>query len=315
MSDNIVQVNYIHAVKRRWGFVIVIMLTVVLLSLVFTLIQPFKYESTVKIIINQKNILGLDPYTASKASERYARNISQLLYVSEFIAQVINSNSQIDRSFFPVNEDNRRAEWMKMVNAKVLPESSILQISVYHANRAQAEILAQAIATMFVKMVPEYFENETINLKIVDKPLTSEYPVKPNILINLIFGLVAGFFLGIAILLVTYSEIKEASHYVQHFQQTKFLQSTSPETQFVYNKITSETPISELPAKPVGELKKPKVRFEPPEDLTPAGHFASVESRSSEFIAASPPKSQTEPKLPDFTDEGKIQTFYDQIKK
>ena len=117
--NQVLQVNYFQIIRRRWVFITVVTLLVVLLSLVFSLLQPFRYESKVTILIIQKSAVGLDAYSASKSAERIGRNLAQIVYSSSFFNKVMNYNSQIDKAYFPTDEEKRREEWSTMVAAQV----------------------------------------------------------------------------------------------------------------------------------------------------------------------------------------------------
>ena len=207
--EKLTKINYFFMFKRRWAFITMVTLLVVLLSLVFTLLQPFRYESSVKILIIQKSTLGFDAYSASKSAERIGQNLSQVIYSSSFLSKVLNAGYEIDKSYFPADEEKKRDEWSRLVAADVGAGTTILNISVYHPNREQSTIIATAITAVLQQNAGEYIGYPDVELKIVDEPLTSNYPVKPNVILNLVLGFVAGFFLAISILLVTYSEERE----------------------------------------------------------------------------------------------------------
>jgi len=202
--------NYGRVLKNRWPSILVITLLFLLISLVVTLVQPFQYESQVKILVIQKSAGSIDAYSASKSAERIGNNLAQVIYSSSFYSKVINSGFDINASFFPLDESKRRELWSRIVDADVPTGTTILEISTFHPDRDQATVLAQAISYVLLREADEYIGIDDVQLKVVDAPLTSEYPVKPNFLLNVAFGLFLGLLISIIYILITYTEDDEA---------------------------------------------------------------------------------------------------------
>ncbi|HCC23620.1 TPA: hypothetical protein DF272_05620 [Candidatus Falkowbacteria bacterium] len=202
--------NYSRALKSRWPSILVITLLFLLVSLVVTLVQPFQYESQVKILVIQKSAGTLDAYSASKSAERIGNNLSQVIYSSSFYTKVMNSGFDINQDYFSADEGKRRDFWTRIVDADVPSGTTILEISTFHRDRNQATVLAQAIAYVLIRESDEYIGISDVELKVVDAPLTSEYPVKPNFVLNVLFGVLLGLLVSIIYVLITYSEDDEA---------------------------------------------------------------------------------------------------------
>jgi capsular polysaccharide biosynthesis protein len=251
----VAKVQYSKIIKRRWGFVTVVTLVVVLISLIFSLIQPFEYQSEVKILVIQKSAVSIDAYSASKSAERIGRNLGQIIYSSSFFSQILNAGFGIDQSYFPDDEDKRRKQWQKMIATEVPANTTILQIKVFHTDRDQATQIAKAIAYVLDQKAEEYVGIPDIDLKIVDAPLTSNLPVKPNFILNTALGLVLGFFIAIAALLISYSEDETAHEVFHHGLPPKAVDQPAPITR----PQVQPTKAAE-PSEPPMEL--PKVSFE-----------------------------------------------------
>lgn len=203
---NIVRVNYLKLIRQRIGFITILTLFIVFISLVLTLIQPFEYQSQVKILVIQKTTGGIDAYSASKSAERIGRNLTQVVYSSNFLNKVINYESGIDNSYFPVAEDEKREFWQKMIVSEVPSGTTIINLDVYHQDPTQATLIANSVAQVLIRDVEEYIGLPDVELKVVDEPLTSNYPTRPNVVLNVILGLVVGFFFSLAVVLISYTE-------------------------------------------------------------------------------------------------------------
>jgi capsular polysaccharide biosynthesis protein len=84
--------------------------------------------------------------------------------------------------------------------------TSILEITAYDQNRQEAEKLAQAIVYVLTSEGSEYHGGgEDIIIKPVDTALTSDYPTRPNIILNIIASLFLGIICGGLIVYWNYS--------------------------------------------------------------------------------------------------------------
>lgn len=203
--ENLRPINHLDIIKRDWRKVLIVTLIVVLIALVFSLVQPFLYRSTVSILVLQKSSFSIDAYSASKSEERIANKLAQVVYSSSFLKEVLNSGFYIDKDYFPTDELKKRNKWSKTVEAEIPAGLSKLTFSVYHTDPNQALQISQAIAYTLTTEKREYIGIEDVDLKVLDTPLVSKYPVRPNILANMILGIILGFVLGLAYVVLTYS--------------------------------------------------------------------------------------------------------------
>ena len=67
----------------------------------------------------------------------------------------------------------------------------MIAIDVYHTDRAQAEEIAKAVAYVLETSHAQYhgFGN-SVTIKEIDRPITSNYPVKPNVVLNFSLAIV-----------------------------------------------------------------------------------------------------------------------------
>lgn len=314
--NNIVNVKYSLVLKKRWSFITVITLVVVLLSLIFSLVQPFKYESEVNILVIQKSSLGIDAYSASKSAERIGRNLGQIVYSSSFLSKVLNSGYEIDKSYFPAEEDQKRDFWEKTIATEVPANTTILHVSVFHEDKEQATIIAQAVAYVLDQEVEEYVGISDVDLKVVDAPLTSTFPVKPNIILNVILGLVVGFFLAVAIVMVTYSEarhLQEVYKAEEKKQRKSQLKSVKKQKKNKFAKVNFQATKPDQSAD--SAIKMPDVEqalhVEPKETLEQKAHLIAQEQQAPEENGSEPEKPAYE-NLPKFQTEDEIKTMYEE---
>ena len=78
--------------------------------------------------------------------------------------------------------------WSKTVNAKAINDSGIISLNIYHTDRSQTELISRAVAyTLQTKHGLYHGGGDKVSIKIIDEPIVSNYPVKPNLVLN--FGL------------------------------------------------------------------------------------------------------------------------------
>ncbi|MFH1610409.1 MAG: hypothetical protein ABIA91_00795 [Patescibacteria group bacterium] len=188
--------TYLNLIKKNWQVVALSTAILVLLTIIVSLVQPFEYRSKTGFLIVQRQTQNLDAYAAARASERLASNLANVIETDSFYNKVLNSGFRINIDW-PEKEDKLRKAWQKMIDTSVSPESGIMTVNVYNKDKAQAEIVSRAIASVLIKDSAEYHGGgSSVVIKMVNTPLVSNYPVRPNILLNVFSALVLGLILS-----------------------------------------------------------------------------------------------------------------------
>jgi uncharacterized protein involved in exopolysaccharide biosynthesis len=188
--------NYVRLLLRSWRQVALVTLLGLVLALAFSLVQPLRYSSTVRLLITQTNSTGLDPYTAIKSTERIAQNFAEIIYTTAFY-QAATDDASVDKSYFPTDEISRRQKWEGTIETSVSPGTGVMSVTAYHPNRDQATTLAVRVAQQIVIQAPNYF-GFSVRVQIIDAPLPSRFFAKPNFVVNGAYGAIAGMLLGLA---------------------------------------------------------------------------------------------------------------------
>jgi len=203
--ENIRPISYTEIIKRDWRKGFVVVLIVVLVALIATLIMPFKFGSAVSILVNQKSGFSIDAYSASKSEERVANKLAQVVYTSSFLDKVLQYDTDIDRGYFPSDERKRRSEWKSTIDADVPVGLGQLNLTIYHIDPAQAYLISDAAAKVLIRDRSEFIGIGDVELKILEYPLVSKYPVKPNVFLNFALSLVVGVILAFAYIVLVYN--------------------------------------------------------------------------------------------------------------
>lgn len=200
------RLNFLLYLSKKKSIIFYCILIILIPAVALSLIKPLEYSSTVSVLIIQKINPNLDAYTAARAAEKLGQNLAEIIYTTSFFDKVRSSNFNLDINW-PDNEKARRKLWQDKISARALPDTSILEITAYDTDPTKAEKLAQAVAFILVSEGKEYHGGgEDIIIKNVDSSLTSDFPVRPNLFLNLISGLFFGIFIGVFIVFWKYTK-------------------------------------------------------------------------------------------------------------
>lgn len=188
--------NLVHVFVRSWRFLLLVMGVGLALALGFSLVQPLRYSSTVRLLITQTSLTGIDPYTAIKSTERIAQNLSEIIYTTSFFNAVTAADA-IDRNYFPQDEIRKREAWRDAIETGVSAGTGVMTVTAFHPDRTQAGELAVRVARELAALAPNYF-GYSVRVQIIDDPLPSRFFAKPNFFRNGMLGLAFGFLFGSA---------------------------------------------------------------------------------------------------------------------
>lgn len=176
---------------------------IVLVAIIFaivggavTFLFPLEYRAESQIFIISQTRQGVDPYTTIKSAERIGENLSELLKTDDFFQKVLSQEGfTIDGSrFSSLSDRERRKLWKKSVQGSVVYGTGVFTVTAYHTDPAQAAALSGAAAQTLVSHGWQYVGGDVI-IRLVNPPVVSQFPVRPNIVLNAALGFVAGMML------------------------------------------------------------------------------------------------------------------------
>lgn len=189
--------EFIKLLKRKKGTILTLVFIVLILTLGISLISPLKYGAKSRLLVVQ-NTSGNDPYTISKSNEYLGNLLAQVVYSSSFYDFVFASQYNIDKNYFSGNYNQQLKIWQKTVRAKTASDTGIIEINVYHQNPYQAQQIALAINDVIINKNFNYQgSGQAIKINVIDQPLVSNYPIKPNLPQNLSLALIGGLLLSL----------------------------------------------------------------------------------------------------------------------
>jgi len=205
------QFSYTKTIRSHWEVIALVTGIAVVVTLLIAVVSPFKYRATAKILIIQNQVANLDAYTATKSAEKIGKNLTEVISNSIFYNEVVKANPVLANEF-PTEDLKRREEWQKDVEATIVPETGILQLSAYNVDKQKAAELLQTITSVILARGQEFHGGgDAITMKIIDDIYVSKYPVSPNVPLNLAFALVAGFLFGTLLVILQESARQRSS--------------------------------------------------------------------------------------------------------
>lgn len=186
--------HFFRTLKKHLGFMLFVGFAAAIIAALVTLALPREYRADAQILIISQTRFGVDPYTVVKSAERIGENLVQIIRSNDFYEKVMALEGySVDTSRFDdVSERKKRKRWVKAVEPSVVYGTGVLNLSAYHTDPSEARELASAASDALVSHGWEYVGGD-VSMKIVNSPVVTNWPVRPNI----IFTTIAGFILGI----------------------------------------------------------------------------------------------------------------------
>ncbi len=184
--------------SKHWQTIALFAVLGLILGVVLSFVRPLEYRSSTRLLITQDAIIT-DSYTAARSAERVADDLASIISTTTFFEQMLASDFGIDASQFLPGEENaakRRKRWHRMVDTSVARGTGLLTINVFNKDPEQSRQISQAISFVLTQQGWRYTSGGDINVRQVDEPLVSKYPVRPNLPANGFMGLIIGILSG-----------------------------------------------------------------------------------------------------------------------
>lgn len=180
-------------IKKNWKLLIIIPLVFLILSalITFFLIKP-KYEASTQVLVNEKE----------KDSKVAAQEVQGNIQLVNTYAEIIKSPRVLDE-VAKKNKGYSAEKLTNMINVNTEADSQILNVGVKTKNKNESEKIANDVAKVFSKDVPDIMSVD--NVSILSKANGTSEKVSPRTTMNLLMGLILGMI--IAIIIATLKEI------------------------------------------------------------------------------------------------------------
>ncbi|MCC3756094.1 Wzz/FepE/Etk N-terminal domain-containing protein [Staphylococcus capitis] len=180
-------------IKKNWKILVIIPLIFLVLSAVITffIVKP-KYEASTQILVSQKE----------KESKMMAQEVQSNIQLVNTYAEIIKSPRVLD-DVAKENKDYSADKLSKMIEVNTEADSQILNVGVKSKNEKESEKIANDVAKVFSKDVPDIMSVD--NVSVLSKANGTAEKVSPKTTMNLLAGLILG--LALASIIAALKEI------------------------------------------------------------------------------------------------------------
>jgi len=192
-------------ISERKLTVLMIVLAVSAITAVLTFVQPLKYEAKSKLLVVASAKGTVDPYALARSNVYLSNVFANIISTDQFYREVVNSGYDINQDYFAGNNYEQRMKiWNRTVKAKAINDTGFISMSVLHPDKYQLEQIARAVNYILKTRNKEYHDVlDGATIRIVDEPMISGWPVKPDIILNLSLGIIFGFILSLSYIYLT----------------------------------------------------------------------------------------------------------------
>ncbi|MCI2946955.1 protein tyrosine kinase modulator [Staphylococcus caledonicus] len=180
-------------IKKNWKLLVLLPVVFLLISLVYTFfIATPKYEASTQVLVNEKE----------KDKNMMAQEVQSNIQLVNTYSEILKSPRILDE-VAKKHDDYSSSKLNKMISVNTEAESQILNVSVRASNEEKSEKLANDVAKVFKKQIPDIMNVD--NVTVLSNANGTATKVSPKITTNIVGGLLLG--LIIAALIVALKEM------------------------------------------------------------------------------------------------------------
>ena len=185
--------EFLLLIKHKRQTIILMIVSAIIAVAGISLLFPLRYEAQSRLLITQDTGTA-DAYTVSRSNEYLGNLFSQVARSSSFFDLLADTQYNVDQTYFRGNYEQKIKMWRSTVNTNTLSDSGIIEVKVYHPNPYQAQQIALAVNDILINKNFNYQGNgDRVKINVIDQPLVSSYPVKPNLIQNVILAALFSF--------------------------------------------------------------------------------------------------------------------------
>lgn len=175
--------EFLKLIRQKMNTIITIVFVGVMLVVLVSLTSRIKYSVESRLLVIQ-NASATDAYTLSRSNEYLGSLFSQIVYSSSFYDKIKASKYNIDTNYFSGDYTQQLKQWNKTIKTRTEGDTGIINIEIFHPEVSEAKKIALAVNDNLINNNQEYQGGQSVRIMILDQPLASRYPVKPNLLVN-----------------------------------------------------------------------------------------------------------------------------------
>lgn len=211
--------------KLRQGYKRIIAYSLVLLviGLTVSLLQPQLYRSRSKLLVT---MYGNDYYAIDKGNQYFASLLPKIASSQSFFNDLFSGSADtygLDRAYFGSTYREEMRAWERTMSIS-MDAQGILTVDIYHSNPEQAKQISMALDNYLIAK-ESYFQQlaDKADIKIIDQPIVSRYPVKPDLAGNAVAAMILGALIGAAMELSRSGEKKKKTDKAVKEAKTEYI--------------------------------------------------------------------------------------------
>ena len=181
--------EFLQLIRKKTQTIFTITLVGVMVVLLASLVRPLSYSVESRLLVVQ-NASSADAYSLSRSNEYLGGLLAKVVSSGSFYDQVRGSKYNVDKNYFTGDYTKQLKKWQRTVNTSTDGDTGIIEVSVYHPQVAEAKKIALAVNDILISNNKDYHGGENVQINVLDQPLASTYPVKPNLVVNGLAALV-----------------------------------------------------------------------------------------------------------------------------
>lgn len=153
-----------------------------------------KYNSTVDILVNQKNNNSAVQFNVQQADLQAINTYKDVLKKSVILTPVLKTIKEKD------NYQGNLEKLQESIKITNQTNSQVISVTVTDTNAYVAADIANTMGTVFTREIKKMMKVD--NVTVVNKAVVNTNPVSPRKKLNAFLGLVIGLFIGTAIVII-----------------------------------------------------------------------------------------------------------------
>jgi len=191
---------FLNLIGKRKPLILLAIFAFFIIFIGSSLLSPLRYRATTRLLVVQTGNTG-DAYSISRSNQFLSNVLAEVVYSNSFFEQVLASGYNIDKNIFSADPNENMKRWKKIASAQAISDTGTIVINTYHENPYQASQINQAIAFVLKTKHSLYHGlGDKVLVKVIDKTMVSNWPVKPNLILNGILAIVLGFISGLGLI-------------------------------------------------------------------------------------------------------------------
>ncbi|HHX58826.1 MAG TPA: hypothetical protein GX706_03610 [Candidatus Moranbacteria bacterium] len=187
------ELNIGELVLGNWKEIGLIGLIFAMLFFIVAAFIPPQYKATSSIVISQGSVSAMDAYREAKSSEFVARTSKEVILSNSFMRKTLAQSKVdwVDMSKIE-GQDKQLKFWRKKVKVAVIPNTGVMNISIYTKDRELSKTLLTEMINYIVVNKQSFLGEKDVSVSVTNEPYYFSKPTFPNLPLASLVGFILG---------------------------------------------------------------------------------------------------------------------------